>query len=114
MDMLKQASLTLRFVKFQRFLGSLFFSYQRDWAERQFKRSENLKVFEQSGNFQKAEPTTRGGHFYLKVNCLANNSSNSPTNRFAVKQPFERVWFQKNFQSTHNQQSRRLHDEQKT
>lgn len=36
------------------------------------------------------------------------------TNRFAVKQPFERVRFQKNFQSTHNQQSRRLHDEQKT
>ncbi|MEG3881185.1 glycoside hydrolase family 31 protein [Microcoleus sp. herbarium7] len=65
MDLLKQASLTLRFVKFRRFLGSLFLSYQRDWIEREFKHSQNLKAVEETGNIQKAESTTRGGHFYF-------------------------------------------------
>uniref|UniRef100_A0ACD5GRE6 Uncharacterized protein n=1 Tax=Desertifilum tharense IPPAS B-1220 TaxID=1781255 RepID=A0ACD5GRE6_9CYAN len=36
MKLLKQIALTFRLIKFERFLGSLFYSFQRDWLERQY------------------------------------------------------------------------------
>lgn len=63
MDLLKQLSLTLRFIKLQRFLGSLSYPIQRDRLERQVKRSRSLEVFEEIGRYLKAKPTPKGGYF---------------------------------------------------
>jgi alpha-glucosidase len=62
MDLLKQLSLTLRFIKLKRFLGSLSYLIQRDRLKRQVARSRSLEVFEEIGSYLKAKPTPNGGY----------------------------------------------------
>jgi alpha-glucosidase len=76
MDIFKQLSLTLRFIKLQRFLGSLSYPIQRDRLERQVSRSQSLEVFEEVGSLLEAKPTSNGGYFSfgrieLEINFLA-------------------------------------------
>ncbi|MGH8001490.1 MAG: hypothetical protein ACREPR_19240 [Brasilonema sp.] len=66
MDILNEAFLNLRTIKFRRFLGSLFYPLQRDWLERRFRKSQTLEVVEETGEVQRAEATNRGGQFYFK------------------------------------------------
>ncbi|WP_315787965.1 glycoside hydrolase family 31 protein [Fischerella sp. JS2] len=66
MNILKQASLTLRLVKLKRFFGSLFYPLQRDYLERRCYTHQTLEAVEEIGNIEKAEPTKRGGHFYFE------------------------------------------------
>jgi alpha-glucosidase len=66
MNIFKQLSLTLRFIKFQRFLGSLFYSYERDWWERQFRSSQTSEPSQEPRKLLQAEPTPRGGRFFFE------------------------------------------------
>ncbi|MBW4688818.1 MAG: glycoside hydrolase family 31 protein [Komarekiella atlantica HA4396-MV6] len=66
MDTLNQAFLNLRTIKLRRFLGSLFYLLQRDWLERQFRKSQTLEAVEKTGEIQKTEATNRGGQFHFK------------------------------------------------
>jgi alpha-glucosidase len=66
MNSFKQLSLLLRFIRFERFLGSLFYSYQRDWWERQFSSSQTSQPVQEPGKLLQAEPTARGAHFYFE------------------------------------------------
>lgn len=49
-----------------RFLGSLFYSLQRDRLERQFRNSRDKEPIEKPGKILRAEPTKRGDHFYFE------------------------------------------------
>ncbi|MBE9104709.1 hypothetical protein IQ229_07060 [Nostoc cf. edaphicum LEGE 07299] len=66
MDILNEAFLNLRTIKLRRFLGSLLYPLQRDWLERQFRKSQTLKAVEETGEIQRAEATKRGGQFHFK------------------------------------------------
>ncbi|MEA5515546.1 TIM-barrel domain-containing protein [Nodularia sp. UHCC 0506] len=65
MNFWKQALLNLRLIKVRRFLGSFFYSLQRDTLERHFQ-SSSIEVFAEIGNILSAEPTARGGKFYFQ------------------------------------------------
>lgn len=78
MDFLKQASLTLRPIKFRRFFGSLIYPLRRDRLESKFRESQAVEAFEPSGKILRAESTERGGYFYferaeLEINFLTEN-----------------------------------------
>jgi alpha-glucosidase len=66
MNFAKQAALKLRFIKLQRFLGSLFYPLQRDWLERQAHSRQSLEVFEETGNLLQAEQIAGGARFYFQ------------------------------------------------
>jgi len=66
MNIFKQLSLTLRFIKFQRFLGSLFYSYERDWWERQFRSSQTSEPSQEPRKLLQVESTPRGGRFFFE------------------------------------------------
>ncbi|MEW5859925.1 MAG: glycoside hydrolase family 31 protein [Cyanobacteriota bacterium] len=66
MNIFKQIKLTLRFIKFERFLGSLFYSYQRDRWERQFRSPQTSEPFQEPGKILQSEPTNRGAHFFFE------------------------------------------------
>lgn len=66
MNLTKQIALKLRFIKLQRFLGSLFYPLQRDWLERQVRSQQSLEVFEETGNLLRAEQIAKGARFYFK------------------------------------------------
>lgn len=66
MDILKEAFLNLRTIKLRRFLGSLLYPLQRDWLERQFRKSQTLEAVEETGEIQRAEATNRGRQFHFK------------------------------------------------
>lgn len=66
MNIFKQLSLTLRFIKFERFLGSLFYSYERDKWERQFRSSQTSEPSQEPGKLLQAEPTSTGGRFFFE------------------------------------------------
>jgi alpha-glucosidase len=66
MNLTKQIALKLRFIKLQRFLGSLFYPLQRDWLERQVRSQQSLEVFEETGNLLRAEQIAQGARFYFK------------------------------------------------
>jgi alpha-glucosidase len=65
MSLQRQVLLSIRLIKLQRFLGSLFYPLQRDWLEFS-SRSHNMKATEETGGAEKAKPTKRDGHFYFK------------------------------------------------
>ncbi len=44
MGILNEAFLNLRTIKLRRFLGSLLYPLQRDWLERQFRKSQSLEA----------------------------------------------------------------------
>ncbi|WP_414544043.1 TIM-barrel domain-containing protein [Nostoc sp. CCY0012] len=64
MNFWKQALLNLRLIKLRRFLGSFFYSLQRDFLERQFQSSG--EVFGEIGNILDTEATSTGGKFYFQ------------------------------------------------
>ncbi|MBH8556102.1 glycoside hydrolase family 31 protein [Nostocaceae cyanobacterium CENA357] len=66
MGILNEAFLNLRTIKLRRFLGSLFYPLQRDWLERQLRKSQTLEAVEETGEIQRAEATKRGGQFHFK------------------------------------------------
>jgi alpha-glucosidase len=66
MNIFKHLSLTLHFIKFERFLGSLFYSYERDRWERQFRSSQTSEPSQEPRKLLQAEPTPRGGRFFFE------------------------------------------------
>ncbi|MEW6494981.1 MAG: alpha-glucosidase, partial [Cyanobacteriota bacterium] len=66
MNTFKQLSLLLRFIRLERFLGSLIFSYQRDWWERQSSNSQTSQPVQEPGKLLQAESTARGACFYFE------------------------------------------------
>lgn len=66
MDIFKPIKLTLRFIKLQRFLGSLFYSYERDWWERQFPSSQTSELSQEPGKLLQTEPTASGSRFFFE------------------------------------------------
>jgi len=76
MNFLKQASLKLRFIRVERFFGSLVYPLQRKWLEYQSRRSPGFEVTELPGTIHQAEATARGGcfnfgHLGLELEFLA-------------------------------------------
>ena len=78
MNLLKQASQKLRFIRFQRFLGSLFYPLQRDRWERHSPSPQPSEPVQEPGKLLQAEPTPRGGRFFfeqaeLEISFLSAN-----------------------------------------
>lgn len=59
MNLLKQITLNLRIIKLKRFLGSLFYSFERDWWERQLTPAKKPQMVK-PGKLNRVEPTARG------------------------------------------------------
>ncbi|WP_052334344.1 glycoside hydrolase family 31 protein [Kamptonema formosum] len=66
MNLFKKLKLTFRYIKLERFIGSLVYSLQRDRLERQFPNLETAKPFKTPGKLLQVERTARGGHFYFQ------------------------------------------------
>ena len=66
MNTFQQLSLLLRIVRLKRFFGSLIYSYQRDWWERQFPNSQSSQPLQEPGKLLQAETTARGARFYFE------------------------------------------------
>lgn len=62
MKFLKQLSL-FRFVRLQRFWGSLIYPFRRDWLNYRAQNSHSLCVTEATGTVTQTEPLSRGGRF---------------------------------------------------
>ncbi|NES97480.1 MAG: glycoside hydrolase family 31 protein [Desertifilum sp. SIO1I2] len=60
MKLLKQIALTFRLIKFERFLGSLFYSFQRDRLERQYSPPQTPTSVQSPGRLIQAEARERG------------------------------------------------------
>lgn len=63
MGVLKQTIQKLRFIKLQRFIGSLTYPLQRDWIEHQSKGKHSLVAAEEAGIRDQIIPNSRGGQF---------------------------------------------------
>ncbi|ACK70334.1 Alpha-glucosidase [Gloeothece citriformis PCC 7424] len=63
MDLYKQAVLRFRYVRLKRFLGSLFYSWQRDRLERKYRPKNPPETPQKPEKCLQAESTERGGYF---------------------------------------------------
>ena len=66
MNTFKQLSLLLRFIRLERFLGSLYYSYIRDRWEKQSFSSHTSEPLQEPGKLLKAESTDRGACFFFE------------------------------------------------
>lgn len=64
MNITKQIRLNLRIIKLKRFLGSLSYSFERDWWERRFTQAQNRQTAVTPGKLNQVESTPRG----IKIN----------------------------------------------
>lgn len=66
MNTFKQLSLLMRFIRLERFLGSLYYSRTRDRWERQFTNAQTPQPVQEPGKLLQAESTARGACFYFE------------------------------------------------
>lgn len=60
MNLFEQIKLNLRIIKLKRFLGSLSYSFERDWWEKQFTTAQNKPTSVKPGKLQTSDKISRG------------------------------------------------------
>ncbi|WP_254565446.1 glycoside hydrolase family 31 protein [Oscillatoria sp. HE19RPO] len=63
MNILKQISLKLRLIRLERFITSLIYTFQRDWADRQYQSSQKVQPLTTPGRLLTVEKTRKGAQF---------------------------------------------------